>query len=162
MSTVQDTRGVDTQQFSSMDMAVAILVERIQSLPKEAKQNLFDLAPDLASGDPEVEAETRKAFLEILRQSPVEVRTLDLEDKAGAGSEIHSWKKWVGGQVQKARTNADFTQQQLADLCGIQQAHLSKIENGLLSPSSRTLEKIANGLGLPMTTFDPSLSDCDE
>ena len=47
----------------------------------------------------------------------------------------------------KARAEHNLTQKQLADLCGIRQSNLSRIERGTESPSIRTLQKIACGLG---------------
>ena len=47
----------------------------------------------------------------------------------------------------KARQEHNLTQKQLADICGIRQSNLSRIETGAESPSVRTLYKIAKGLG---------------
>jgi len=47
----------------------------------------------------------------------------------------------------KARQAHNLTQKQLADICGIRQSNLSRIETGTESPSVRTLCKIARGLG---------------
>lgn len=47
----------------------------------------------------------------------------------------------------KARAENQLTQKQLAELCGITQSNLSRIETGAESPSVRTLQKIARGLG---------------
>lgn len=47
----------------------------------------------------------------------------------------------------KARQDHNLTQKQLAEICGIRQSNLSRIETGAESPSVRTLCKIARGLG---------------
>jgi DNA-binding XRE family transcriptional regulator len=44
------------------------------------------------------------------------------------------------------RTNLGMTQKQLADLTGISQANISKIENGNYHPSLMILKRIADGL----------------
>ena len=49
--------------------------------------------------------------------------------------------------VASARAEADISQKQLADLCGIDQSDISKIERGVANPSVATLEKIAQALG---------------
>lgn len=49
--------------------------------------------------------------------------------------------------VMEARCNADLTQKQLADLTGIDQSDISKIERGVANPSVSTLERIAKALG---------------
>jgi transcriptional regulator with XRE-family HTH domain len=47
----------------------------------------------------------------------------------------------------QARTETGFTQKELSARTGIDQAILSRIENGNANPSIRTLERIAKGLG---------------
>ena len=50
-------------------------------------------------------------------------------------------------EMRKARHEAGLTQQELAERTGIQQANISRIENGNGNPSLATLTKIANGMG---------------
>lgn len=47
----------------------------------------------------------------------------------------------------RARREAGLTQKELAEKTGIQQANLSRIENGNGNPSVMTLNRIAQGLG---------------
>ena len=47
----------------------------------------------------------------------------------------------------EARCNADITQKQLAELTGIDQSDISKIERGVANPSVSTLERIAEAVG---------------
>lgn len=47
----------------------------------------------------------------------------------------------------EARSEQRITQQQLAERTGINQADISKIENGNANPSLRTLQRLAEGLG---------------
>lgn len=49
--------------------------------------------------------------------------------------------------VMEARGKADITQKRLAELSGIDQADISKIERGIANPSVLTLERIARALG---------------
>ena len=49
--------------------------------------------------------------------------------------------------VMEARAKADITQKRLAELSGIDQADISKIERGIANPSVLTLERIARALG---------------
>lgn len=46
-----------------------------------------------------------------------------------------------------ARREAGLTQQQLAELTGIAQADISRLERGEGNPSLRTLQRLAKGLG---------------
>lgn len=47
-----------------------------------------------------------------------------------------------------ARIEKNLTQKQLADLTGIAQADISRIENGTANPSLKTLQRLAQGLGM--------------
>lgn len=46
-----------------------------------------------------------------------------------------------------ARTSMNLTQKQLSELTGIDQADISKLENGTRNPSIRLLQKLAEGMG---------------
>ena len=46
-----------------------------------------------------------------------------------------------------ARKASGLTQQQLAEITGIAQADISKLENGNANPSLRTLQRLASGMG---------------
>jgi len=47
-----------------------------------------------------------------------------------------------------ARKAANITQKQLAEMTGIAQSDISKIENGNANPSLKTIERIASGMGM--------------
>ncbi len=47
-----------------------------------------------------------------------------------------------------ARQASGLTQQQLAARTGINQADISKLENGTANPSLRTLQRLAAGMGM--------------
>lgn len=48
----------------------------------------------------------------------------------------------TGPQLKKLRINAGFTQRQLAQLAGVSQAHIAKIENRKVDPRLSTVNKI--------------------
>lgn len=52
--------------------------------------------------------------------------------------------------VLEARRQKDLTQQQLADLTGIDRADISKLENGNTNPSIALLKRIADGLDMKL------------
>ena len=52
----------------------------------------------------------------------------------------------IGNEVHFARACADISQVQLADLTGIDQSDISKIERGVANPSVATLKRIADAL----------------
>lgn len=55
----------------------------------------------------------------------------------------------------KARREQGISQAQLAERCGTDQAVISRIERGVVSPSLETLWRVAAGLGLrPVLSFE--------
>ena len=55
-----------------------------------------------------------------------------------------------------ARKNTGLTQKQLAELTGIAQGDISKIENGNANPSIRTLKRIAEAMDMKLKLeFEP-------
>ena len=49
--------------------------------------------------------------------------------------------------IAESRKMAGMTQKELAEKSGLKQANISRLENGVVSPSVETLEAIAKGLG---------------
>ena len=52
--------------------------------------------------------------------------------------------------IAEGRAAKDFTQAQLAEATGINQADISRLENGNGNPSLRTLKRLAAGLGMSL------------
>ncbi|QOF76169.1 helix-turn-helix domain-containing protein [Variovorax sp. 38R] len=59
----------------------------------------------------------------------------------------------IGAQVRALRMAADVSAGALAKASGISSSMVSRIERGLVSPSVETLERLANGLGVPASRF---------
>ncbi|WP_299356881.1 XRE family transcriptional regulator [uncultured Shimia sp.] len=59
----------------------------------------------------------------------------------------------IGKEVKALRQNQNITVKDLAKQAGLSLGMLSKIENGVTSPSLTTLQLLANGLGVPVTAF---------
>jgi transcriptional regulator with XRE-family HTH domain len=55
--------------------------------------------------------------------------------------------------LRKARIENGLSQEELADLAGLHRTYISQIERGLKSPSLRSLEQIANGLGIALSVM---------
>ena len=59
--------------------------------------------------------------------------------------------------IVEGREGRDLTQQQLAEVTGIAQADISRLENGTGNPSLRTLKRLAAGMGMALQLeFVPS------
>lgn len=52
--------------------------------------------------------------------------------------------------IVEGREDRDLTQQQLAEVTGIAQADISRLENGTGNPSLRTLKRLAAGMGMAL------------
>jgi transcriptional regulator with XRE-family HTH domain len=59
----------------------------------------------------------------------------------------------IGKRIKEARLSNGFTQQELADKCGVTKSLLSKIENGQTASALATLSKIASNLNTPLSWF---------
>lgn len=60
----------------------------------------------------------------------------------------------------EGREENHLTQEQLADVTGIHQTNISKLENGTANPSLRTLKRLAAGMGMKLKLeFVPAQSD---
>jgi len=52
--------------------------------------------------------------------------------------------------ILEGRQNCNLTQEQLAQVTGIDQANISRLENGTANPSLRTLKRLAEGMGMEL------------
>jgi len=59
-------------------------------------------------------------------------------------------QKFVGGRIKAIRSRKGVTQDQLAELAGLNRVHLYRIENGRQSMTLRTLKIIADALDVKM------------
>ena len=50
--------------------------------------------------------------------------------------------------IVEARTSQNLTQKELAERTGINQADISKLENGTRNPSVNVLKRLADGMGM--------------
>jgi len=61
--------------------------------------------------------------------------------------------KVVGKKIKLARVELDLTQKDLADKIGAKQKNVSRYENGISTPSLKTMAKIAKALKRPVDSF---------
>ena len=54
-----------------------------------------------------------------------------------------------GSHLRSLRTNAGFSQEEIADKAGIHVTYLSGVERGLRNPSIRNVRRLAQALGVP-------------
>ena len=59
----------------------------------------------------------------------------------------------IGQRIAELRKEQNLTQTQLAERCGLQQAHIARIEAGRYSVGLDTLAQIADALGMKIDFF---------
>lgn len=62
-------------------------------------------------------------------------------------------KELLGARVKELRKSRGLSQEQLAEMIGIEPKHVSRIEVGKSYPTLDRLERIAKALDVPMKTF---------
>ena len=61
--------------------------------------------------------------------------------------ELPTFASTVSEEIRRVRAEAGLTQKDLAELTGIDQSDISKIERGMSNPTIGTLERIADAMG---------------
>ena len=139
----------------STALAVSILLDRIGRLSANAQNDLFLLMKDLVANKNGDERQAiADTILEIIDNHPVTSKNLDLADHDNCEPPLSKWIDWVSSKLRESREQANLTQEKLSELTGLPQSHISRIENGKLSPSRQTIEKICNALGISASQFD--------
>ncbi|MCS0500896.1 helix-turn-helix domain-containing protein [Ancylobacter mangrovi] len=84
------------------------------------------------------------------------------ELSTGSGAPVaneRTLEQALGLQVRATRRDLDLTVSDLASAAGISVGMLSKIENGLISPSLATLQAISSVLNVPLSTLFSSFEE---
>ncbi len=138
-------------------MAVAIVLDRVQRLNQNDRDDLFELVKVLPTADPEEFESCVVTMREILEQAPSGSRKMDCPSEPNSPkSGLLAWISFISKRIAKERQAAGLTQAQLAQKAGLLQSHISRLETGKHSPSHATISKIAKALGKPASMFDPS------
>jgi len=87
----------------------------------------------------------------------------DLQDPHDlAGDRDNRLEVAIGGEVRQFRRQQDMTVAELAKSAGVSTGMLSKIENGITSPSLSTLQALSKALQVPVTAFFRRFEDARE
>lgn len=142
------------QGASLWEYALAILVDRIGQLPKESKDDLITLMVELKRNSSKQEqSEIKRAIQEILLPSLVGPLVKEAMPRSGS-EDLASRNAHLGQKIREFRAKKSMTQEDLAELSGLPQSHISRLESGKHSPSHLTLEKIAKALGVKLRDID--------
>jgi DNA-binding XRE family transcriptional regulator len=144
-----------TSDQQALVLAMSIVFERLTRLKEPDLNDLFELVRELAAAKSEDDRrEITDTMLEILDARPLQVLPLAIDGEPADRAALRPYTAWIASKVAGARSAAKLTQAQLAERSGLQQSHISRIENGKLSPSCRTIQRIAESLGCPLADFD--------
>ena len=75
-----------------------------------------------------------------------------MSSKQKITSKINSTKNALATIIFDRRTKLEYTQQQLADICGVDRKTINRIENGHFSPNLDTLVRIFAALNIKAKT----------
>ncbi len=140
----------------SVILAMSVLIDRIGSLPKADRDDLFDLLQAWRrAGDPEEQRSIRRAMEEILAQIPVTVKPMPMHSDKPLSRGRKRWAEHVGRKIKALREQGGLSQVQLGEKADLPQSHISRLENAEYSPTHLTLEKIARALDVSVGDIDP-------
>jgi len=57
----------------------------------------------------------------------------------------------VGANIKRMRDEQGISQEELADRAGVHRTFISQIERAVKNPTVQSLDRIAKGLGVPLT-----------
>jgi len=139
-------------------MAVSVLIQRIQSLGKADRDDLYELFQALVKTEDECEIQCiRRTMEEILAQGEITVQPLLKEVPAKLDRKAEEWALYVATKIRTLRDNAGLSQAELAAKAGLTQSHISRLENSEHTATNMTLEKIAMALGVDTRELDPCM-----
>jgi len=87
------------------------------------------------------------------RQRPQPPQEFGQDPHALGGGRESNLELAIGHEVREFRKKIDMTVADLAKLAGLSAGMLSKIENGMTSPSLATLQSLSRALHVPVTAF---------
>ena len=142
---------------NSFALAVAVIRDRIETFSEDDKQDLYKLIPSLFSGNEEEKCAAQVTVNEILDQECFSIQKLEIPD--APTDELSAWIVYVSRRLKELRDQAGMTQEQMSKKSGIPQSHISRLERGEHSPTSKTIEKLAHALNVKAWQIDPSIND---
>ena len=140
-------------------MAVATVIERIGSLSKDDKNDLFELAKVIFDGESSQEDIDSAALAMTEIFDAPEASVEKVAGLTGPAESLKAWRDFVSKRIREERENAGMSQDELAGRTGLPQSHISRLETGKHSPAAGTITKIANAIGIERGKLDPAGND---
>jgi hypothetical protein len=101
---INDTYGSLPEAVKPAILALSVLINRVGSLPKPDRDDLFELLQQWRSAsDPEDQSSIQRAMEEVLAQTPVTFRPLSLAEEAPLSRGLKPWAEHVGRKIKEQR-----------------------------------------------------------
>lgn len=155
METISQQLPVDEGQ-AALIMAVGIVLKRLGQLSEQDQNDAYEMFKAYRDAKtPEEIEEVRCTLYEILDQEPVTAKPMKFP--AERPEKLVKWSEHIGQRVQSLRNERNWTQADLAAKAGLtDQAYVSRVERGDISPSRHTIEKLAHAFGVEVGAIDPT------
>ncbi|MGF7184572.1 transcriptional regulator with XRE-family HTH domain [Desulfitispora alkaliphila] len=139
--------------------------EKIKRLRTEKKISLDDLAvkldvpvgclKDVELGKRHLNQELLRKFATLAGENEdyFEIKEKEITTDNEAVNQLAHLSSSVGNKIRKLREERGLTLVELGKKSGISYTHISEIERGNTCPSLKTINKLANNLGYPVTYF---------
>jgi len=158
-SGIIDPRKVNEKELDCVDKfaatALGVVLNRIEQLSKEDRDDMFEAFLSLKKDSSSENRDAVQAtFEEILGQTEIKI----VEEEIGVAAQSSNWSDFVSRKLLELRKQAGMTQKDVAEAAKMQQSHICRIERREISPSQKTIKRLAIALGVSVCVFDPSAS----
>ena len=142
-------------------LSVKAEVKRVlESLPSETAEDLIELLGMLKrETDLKVKSGISQTIEEILFPSSMLVdlkEEYDLEhESAEVRQRVNDYRRKSGECIRTRRCELGMSQEELANLAGISQSHVCRLETGVHVPTYETIKKVAKALDIHPSKLDP-------
>lgn len=146
----------ELERLTCSDAVLKLLELRLKALSKEATEDLVSLIPEFnACKTIEEQNQLSQTVRELIFPELIGGMT-DAAPSPGVSDKLQRRMEWIGQRVRDRRKELNLSQIDVANTAGLPQSHISRIEAGKISPSHRTLEKLAIALQIKVGDLDPS------
>lgn len=155
----QTTHQIPSADIKPDEFMISWLLHRFEALSSESIKDLVSLIEMYTNSktSPEERFEIYETIREIILPHLIgEARRGNLGQNEQIPGKLDRHTNWIGQRVKNLRKEKGWSQEELSKKSKLRQPQISRLEAGVHSPSFKTLEKIANALGVTVGDLDPS------
>ena len=134
---------------------------RLSKYPRTRLEDIKEIVSLLVDAQGEEErVEISKTLLEVLFPKSIGgIGAFDDEIEAEARERVDTYRRKVGQAIRQRREAVGMTQERLAELAGIPQSHVSRLECGKHTRTHLTIKRVADALKTSPSQLDPGFED---